>query len=134
MGKVQVLHEQVLSKYFTISRDAKGWVSFETLDGEQLAGFQTKRIAKSVDGEHFHFTIGETAKGKESGLDRIIEIIIQQRGLKVIPLPSTDGSSGSNKIYKGFSLNEVSAAELDCILRPVQANIDCLVAPIEKEH
>lgn len=122
-----LIHEQVLSKYFTINREAKGWVSFETLNGEQLAGFQTKRIAKSVDGETFHFTIGETLKGRETGLDRIIEIIIQSSGLEVLTLPSTDGSSGSNKIYKGFNLNLVSALKLDRILRHVQANIDCLI-------
>jgi hypothetical protein len=122
-----LIHEQVLSKHFTINRDAKGWVSFETLNGVHLAGFQTKRIAKSVDGDTFHFTIGETSSGKEAGLDRIIEIIIQQSGLKVLSLPSTDGRSGNIKIYKGFNLNEVSATELDLILRRVQANIDCLI-------
>jgi len=120
-----MFHEQILRRYFTINDEPKGWTSLETLRGEQLPGFRTHRIAKSETGDSLYFTIGETKKGKQAGLDRIIEDIIEAAGLQVLSLPSTNGNR-KDKIYKGFDLRQVNATELEMILQRVQANIDCL--------
>ena len=77
------------------------------------------------NGDSLYFTIGETEKGKQGGLDRSIENIIAATGLQVLSLPSTNGNR-KDKIYKGFDLRQVSATELETILQRVQANIDCL--------
>jgi hypothetical protein len=120
-----MLHEEILQRYFTINRNPQDWIALDTLDGTQLPGFKTRRIAKSETGETLYFTIGETEKGKTAGLDRTIEGIIQTSGLEVLSLQSTDGNR-PDKVYPGFDLRVIDADQLDAILRRVQTNIDSL--------
>jgi hypothetical protein len=97
------------------------------LGGNLMPGFGTKRVAKSVDGERLHVTIGETQKGQGANLDEIVEAIIRSEGLEVLRLPTTDGNRKDEKIYPGFDLSAVSDDQLRIILRRVQANIDALI-------
>jgi hypothetical protein len=120
-----MFHEQILRKYFTINKAPKGWTSLETLSGEQLPGFKTRRVAKSETGDSLYFTIGETEKGKQAGLDRTIENIIAAAGLQVLSLPSTNGNR-TDKIYKGFDLRQVSSTKLETILKGVQSSLESL--------
>ena len=120
-----MLHEQTLRKYFTINSEPKGWTSLKTLGGEQLPGFRTSRIAKSETGDSLYFTIVETEKGRQAGLDRTIENIIETAGLQVLSLSSSDGNR-KVKIYKGFDLRQVNATELETILQLVQTSIESL--------
>ena len=120
-----MFHEQTLRRYFIINDAPKGWTSLETRGGEQLPGFRTRRIAKSENGDSLYFTIGETEKGKQAGLDRTIENIIAAAGLQVLSLPSTNGNR-KDKVYKGFDLRQVNATELETILQRIQASLESL--------
>jgi hypothetical protein len=120
-----MFHEEILRRYFTINDEPKGWTSLDTLSGERLPGFKTHRIAKSETGDSLYFTIGETEKGRQTGLDSTIENIIETAGLQVLSLPSSNGKR-KDKIYKGFDLRQVNATELETILQRVQASIESL--------
>lgn len=116
-----MLKEQVLKEFFPIKNNA-GWQSFNMPSGSTLSGFGTKRIAKSTDGVHIEFTIGETEKGKAAGLNETIRTIIRGAGL---PLHQQSSSNGT-RIYTGFDLSVVSDDEL----REILCCIDAAIASI----
>jgi hypothetical protein len=117
-------HEATLCEYFAINRNPQGWTSFEALGGRSLPGFKTKRVAKSDDGKHLCFTIGETERGRAAGLAEIVEIVIRSAGLPLHRIKSTNGQV--DKTYVGFDLTAVDEPLLRSILRRVAANVDCL--------
>jgi glucose/arabinose dehydrogenase len=113
-----MLKEQVLKEFFIIKSNA-GWTSFKMPSGSNLSGFGTRRIAKSTDGKHIVFTIGETQKGKGARLNKTIKTIIADAGLS----PYKESSSNGTRIYIGFDLNAVSDHQLREILQSIVAAI-----------
>ena len=122
-----MLKEEILKEFLAINNEPEGWIALDALDGNRMPGFGTKRVAKSVDGERLHVTIGETQKGKDANLDEIVEAIIRSEGLEVLRLPTSDGNRKDEKIYPGFDLSAISDDGLRTILRRVKANIDALI-------
>ncbi len=106
-------HGQILREYFHFVVNVD-WVALETPNQDIIPGYRTKRFGKAQDG-CLYFTIGETKRGREIGLNDAFERIINSHGLQ---LKKTPASHGLEKEYVGVDLG-CSDVELRSILDQV---------------
>ncbi len=108
-----IRHGNILRVYFHFVPNV-GWVALSTLNQDNLPGYGTWRFGKVQDG-FLYFTIGETKRGREIGLNDAFERIINAHGLQ---LKKTPASHGLEKEFLGFDLG-CSELELQSILDQV---------------
>ena len=111
--------ESVLRSFFEFKANA-GWVALLERGGQSLAGYQTPRIAKVQDGA-LYFTVGQTTKGRQCGLDDRLRRIVEEEGLEVREVAATHGL---DKVFVGFDLLEGGEDVLRRILTRARTAIE----------
>jgi hypothetical protein len=116
MGDTSMIHEELIQRYFILDQRAN-WTTL-TLSDPLPSVYRTQRIGKQT-GRLLLFTIGETAHGKATNLDREIKSIISREDHEIVVRPSTSGSLREAKSYVGVDLAACTRESLQRIVEGV---------------
>jgi hypothetical protein len=111
-----MIPEELIRRYFILDQ-RKNWRTL-TLPDPLPSVYRTQRIGKRTGGLLL-FTIGETAHGKATNLDREIKSIISREDHDIVIRPSTSGSLKEGKSYVGVDLAACTRESLQRILEAV---------------